>query len=154
MNRSIVFRVLLALVVTAVLAAAGFALFNAGAAYGLRQAPEWAQLMNQRMEAGQMGPGMSMMPGGHTMGYDMRHMGYGWGWHPFNSFGFLSCLIPLLFVFLVFALVRGMFGWRRWGWHGGGPGGWEQRGREKFDEWHKQAHGGEPSPPPTGNAQL
>lgn len=152
MSRSVIFRVVLGLIVAAVLVGAGFALFNAGTAYGLRQAPEWAQIMGQRMEAGQMGPGMGIMPGGHMMGYGMRHTGYGWGWHPFGGFGFLSCLIPLLFVFLVFALVRGMFGWRRWGWHGG-PGHWEQRGREKFEEWHKQAHGGgEQTPPPTSGA--
>lgn len=153
MSRSVVFRIVLGLIVAAVLVGAGFALFNAGAAYGLRQAPEWAQLMNQRMEAGGMGMmngnHVGVMPGGYMMGYS--HMG-GWGWRPFGGFGFLSCLVPLLFVFLVFALVRGMFGWRRWGWHSG-PGHWEQRGREKFDEWHKQAHGGgEQTPPPTNGA--
>lgn len=155
MNRSIVVRVVLGLVVAAVLVAAGFALFNVGAAYGLRQAPEWAQLMGQRMEADGMGmmngQHMGMMPGGHMMSYG--RMG-GWGWRPFGGFGFLSCLIPLFFIFLVFALVRGMFGWRRWGWHGGhGPHGWEQRGREKFDEWHKQAHSSGNEPAPSGGGE-
>lgn len=150
MNRSIVFRVILGLIVAAVLVGAGFALFNAGTAYGLRQAPEWAQIMGQRMEAG----GMDMMPGRHMMGYGTFSMGFGRGWHPFGGFGLLSCLIPLLFFFLIFALFRGMFGWRRWGWHGGhgpqgdhGPNGWEQKRREMFEEWHKQAHSGEKEPP-------
>jgi len=143
MNRSIVFRVVLALVVTAVLVAAGFALFNAGVAYGVAQSPEWARLAEEGARPG--GMGQWMMRGGPGWGFG-PHLG--WGWRPFGGFGFLSCLVPVLFFFLVLALLRGVFGWRHWGWQGGGPGGWEQRGREKFDEWHKQAHssGGEPAP--------
>lgn len=143
MNRSIFFRVVLGLIVAAVLVAAGFALFNAGAAYGLQQSPEWARLAEEGVRPDGMGPWMMRGPG---MGF-----GHWGGWRGSWGFSFLSCLVPLFFIFLVFALFRGLFGWRRWGGGGhGGPGGWEQRGREKFEEWHKQAHGGGGSEPTPG----
>jgi len=141
MNRQTIFRLVLGLIVIAVLAAAGFAVFNAGAAYGVAQSPEWARLAEEGVRPGNMGPWM--MQGGPHMG-----MGYGWGWgRGFGGFGFLGCLFPLLFLFLLFAIFRGLFGWGRWGGWRGGPGGWEQRGREKFDEWHRQSHGGGDQPP-------
>jgi hypothetical protein len=142
MSRQTVFRIVLGIVVIAVLAAAGFAVFNAGAAYGVAQAPEWARLA----EEGVRGPGMMPWMGPYAFG---PHMGWGWGRGFGWGFSFLSCLVPLLFIFLVFALFRAAFGWGRWGWRGG-PGGWEQRGREKFDEWHKQSHGG--GEPPTASS--
>ena len=87
--------------------------------------------------------------------------GYGFGWHPgFGIFGFLG---TLLFLFIVFALVRAIFwrggpgrrgGWGPGGWggydrSGKGPGGpdhgtWEARGSQAFDEWHRRAHGETP----------
>jgi len=71
-------------------------------------------------------------------------------WHGWwGGLGFLQCLFPLLFFFLFFGLLRGLFwrgpwGWRR-GWGGSGHGGWD---REKgyppmFDEWHRRMHGGD-----------
>ena len=87
--------------------------------------------------------------------------GYGPGWHA--GFGFFGFLGTLLFLFLVFALVRAIF-WRggpgrRSGWGPGGWGGydgsgkglgghdhgtWETRGNQAFDEWHRRAHGETP----------
>lgn len=85
--------------------------------------------------------------------------GYGYGWHP-GGFGFFGFLGTLLFLFLVFALIRAIFrggpgrgGWGR-GW--GGPGAWgngdHDHGRGAFEEWHRRAHDPESSKePPTSN---
>lgn len=86
-------------------------------------------------------------PGAYPYGY-----GHGWGWGP--GFGLFGLLGTLLFLFLIFALIRAAF-WRggpgRWGGPGGwgGPNGWgdqRSRFRDGFDEWHRQAHG-ESTPP-------
>lgn len=101
--------------------------------------------------------------------------GYGPGWHPGFGFGFFGFLGTLLFLFIVFGLLRAILwrggpGRRSWGpggWggpgygkgpdgHGHGP--WESRANEAFDDWHRRAHGetpsSEPSDPtrPTGTA--
>ncbi len=72
-------------------------------------------------------------------------------YHPFG-FGFLGCLAPLFFLFIVFAVFRmvigGGMGWR----HHGGPWGWGARGpfmpddmrrhwQEKAEAWHREQHG-------------
>ncbi len=65
-------------------------------------------------------------------------------WRPFGwGFGFLGFLFPLFFIFLIFALVRGLFwggyrGWRR------GP--WMESGTipPAVEEWHRKMH--EPKP--------
>ncbi len=56
---------------------------------------------------------------------------FGWG------FGFIGLLFPLFFLFLIFGLVRGVFGYGRWGGH---RGMWEGRAHQTFDDWHRQAH--------------
>ncbi len=77
-------------------------------------------------------------------------------YHPF-FFGGFGFLFPLLFLFLIFALIRGAF----WGWggrhHGGGwGGGYYQSPRERLEALHKELHGEKPtdtgttSPPPSG----
>ncbi len=57
---------------------------------------------------------------------------------PFG-FGFFGLLFPLLFIFLLFGLLRGAFG-RRHGWwaHSYGPGG--KGVPPMFEEWHRRAH--------------
>jgi hypothetical protein len=103
--------------------------------------------------------------------------GMGYGFHPFGAgFGFFGFLGTLLFLVLVFALIRAVFfrggpGRRGWGpGSGGGPGAWggpgghgHSRGRnfwesrfgESFEEWHRQAHepqsSTEPPAPNTGS---
>jgi hypothetical protein len=77
------------------------------------------------------------------------YVGYGWGFG--RGFGFFGFFGMLLFLFLIFGLVRAAFGGRR-GWGGsGGWGGshrhdtrggwqgspWESRAREVHDEWHR-----------------
>jgi len=85
-------------------------------------------------------------------GYAPYHYG------PFG-FGFLGCLAPLFFLFVVFALFRmvvwGGMGWRRhggpWGWGPGGHLGSEEIGRhwqEKAEAWHREMHGGQAPEPP------
>lgn len=62
--------------------------------------------------------------------------------HPFGfGFGFLGLLFPILFLFLIFGLVRAAFGPRHWG----GPGPWREGPRAMFEDWHRQAHGETPS---------
>jgi hypothetical protein len=87
--------------------------------------------------------------------------GYGFGWHPYGfGFGIFGFLGTLLFVFIVFGLIRALVfrgGPRhRGGWGGpGGPGGsethgrspWESRAHETFEEWHGRAHAGGPDAP-------
>ena len=71
-----------------------------------------------------------------------------YGWHPFFGFGFgfFGFLGTLLFIFLIFALIRALVfrGGPRGGWygHGGGwrGGPWESRGQDMFDEWHRRSH--------------
>jgi hypothetical protein len=75
---------------------------------------------------------------------------YGWGWHyrPFGFFGFgwLGCLVPLLFFILLFGLLRRGFWGAPWGYRGR----WAEGTPSRFEEWHRRAHG-EPgsSPSPT-----
>jgi hypothetical protein len=70
----------------------------------------------------------------------------------FGGFGFL---FPLLFILLLFVLVRGAF-WGGWGRRYGGPGPYWADPRTRLEEWHKEMHGERPkdtgttSPPPSG----
>lgn len=99
--------------------------------------------------------------------------GYGWGygWHPFGvGFGIFGFLGTLIFIILVFALLRAIFwggrrGWGPGGWgpdhHGGDPrwgrNPWIDRFGPGFEEWHRRAHEsgtaatGSSDQPPTSN---
>ena len=83
--------------------------------------------------------------------------GYGYGWHG-GGFGFFGFLGTLLFLFLVFGLIRAVF-WRggpgrgAWG-HDRGRGRtfWDSRFGESFDDWHRRAHDPDSSKePPASN---
>ncbi len=124
----ILWRVLVVLVVVGAIVGLGFYAYNVGLASGQAQAVP--------VQGGQV----PVAP-------------YPYFWHPFWGFGFLSCLIPLFLLFLVFGSLRVLF-WRgpmgmRRHWHHG-PWGWrdpEGKGVPPFfEEWHRRAHG-EPEPP-------
>ena len=80
---------------------------------------------------------------------------YGYGPHAFGFFGFFWILFVVFGLFWLFRIV--FFGRRHWG-----GGGWGNKGRhgygvppaidERMQEWHKRAHGEQPSgsatPPP------
>src|SRR2546426_10411087 len=76
-------------------------------------------------------------------------------YHPF-FFGGFGFLFPLLFIFLVFALIRASFG--GWGrrYVGGWGGRYYQSPRERLEELHKELQREKPkdsgttSPPPSG----
>jgi hypothetical protein len=77
-------------------------------------------------------------------------------YHPF-FFGGFGFLFPLLFLFLIFALIRGAIGrGRGWGYGGGWGPGYYQSPRERIEALHKELHGEKPqdsgttSPPPSG----
>jgi hypothetical protein len=79
------------------------------------------------------GPGVGPFPV-----YPYSPYGYPYGYYPFHGpfgFGFFGFLGPILFVFLVFALLRVLF-WRGHGWGGHSARGVPQR----FEEWHRRAH--------------
>ncbi len=130
MKSRIVVAVLVTLALIAGAIGVGAVSFNAGVAQGLAQSGKLAELA-------QSGAGIG--PHAFYGGPMFFHRPFGFG------FGFLGCLVPLLFLFLAFSLVRG-FMWRRhWGWgmHGGGHGPWSNKdgAPPMFEEWHRRAHG-------------
>lgn len=114
MNGRFVLGVLLALVLIAGAIGLGVSAYNAGVAQGM------------------LASGKDVVPSIGVAPFPYYYRAFG-----FHPFGFLSCLFPLLFLFLFFGLIRA-FVWRgRWGmhhrhWDGGVP--------PMFDEWHRKAH--------------
>jgi hypothetical protein len=111
-----VLAVVLVLVALLTVAVAGTGIYRAGVARGLA-------------ESGRIAP-----PPPGTAPYPY----YAPYWHPGPfGFGFFGLLFPLLFLFLAFALLRGLFWGRRWP----GPHSW--RGGPvppMFEEWHRRVH--------------
>jgi hypothetical protein len=74
----------------------------------------------------------------------------GWVFSPFGFIGGIFRLIgTLLFIGLIFFLIRMLF--FRNGWGGPGRWGWNSNGRGVppfFEEWHKRAHEPQPAPQP------
>ncbi|MGH2523225.1 MAG: hypothetical protein ACRDH2_12040 [Anaerolineales bacterium] len=130
MNRRIVLGILLALVLIAGAAGIGLTAYQAGLAQGIAQDVR-----------------ITVPEGGNVPAGALPYWAYGgpffWG-RPFGfGFGCLGFLFPLLFFFLIFGLLRGLF-WRGpWG----GRRGWGEQGPRgqgvppMFEEWHKRAHG-------------
>lgn len=138
-------RVILGVLIVVVLAAGaigiGVTAYNYGVARGLSDSGQIVPGPDQgRLDR----PGRIWSP--LHFGYAMPMMGGRFGY----GFGFLGCLVPILFLFLVFALFRFIF-WRPWGWgwrHHGPWGHGEGRGvPPMFEEWHKRAHGEQTTPP-------
>jgi hypothetical protein len=118
-------RVIAALVLVGVLVAIGVGIYDAGVSAGLVEAGRSAAA------SGAPAP---------VVYYPGPYYGHGFGW----GFGFFGIFLWILGFFLIFGLLRAIFGWGRWGGRGGygGYGGWAKHGGpgERLDEWHKQAH--------------
>ncbi|MBI3752181.1 MAG: hypothetical protein HY263_11075 [Chloroflexi bacterium] len=120
--------VVLWLVFLAILGGIGVSIYNAGVSAGLAQA--------------------GAVAGGAVAPYV-----YGWGFHPgFLGFGFLGLLFPILFLFLIFGLIRAaMFGGRRgWGhgWQAGpGPDAWRSERDRHLADLHRRMHEAEGTDP-------
>jgi hypothetical protein len=133
MNRRIVFGVLLALVLMTGAVSIGVYSYNAGVAQGL-------------IESGKL---TDLPPGAEGRVYP--YYGGPFLFHRPFGFGFLGCFGPLLFLFLIFALFRGLWWGGPWGWGRGWRHDYHSRGVPPvFDEWHRQAHsqGAEQTSPP------
>ena len=141
MGFRIVAGVVLVLALLAGAAAVGYVAYNAGLTQGAATG------------GAQVAP-----PAGAPIPY------YGFAPYPYHpyGFGFLGCLAPLFFLFVVFALFRlvvgGGMGWRRhggpWGWGSHGPFMPEDMRRhwtEKAEAWHREQHG-QGEPPKGGEA--
>ena len=143
----ILFRVLgLLLVLGLIVGAAAFS-FKAGEARGVMQAPAVATAIEKAAEDGQAVPPM-MYGYGHPYGYGYGMRGYG---HHFGFFPFVAICGSIIFLFFFFGFMKMLFfrGMRRgWGHHGHhGPWGkdWEGNVPPMFNEWHKRAHGEQPT---------
>ena len=123
MNVRVVFTVFAVLVIVALaLGIAGYA-YNLGLTQGM--AP------NVKLEV----PATGAVPAPYFYPpYGMHRMG------GFGGFGFLSCLVPLFFFFVLFGVMRmvlfrarcGMGGMHHRKWEGGAP--------PMFVEWHRKMH--------------
>lgn len=119
-----------------VLVAIGGGIYQAGVAQGI-------------IDAGRV-------PAGAAVG--VTGYGYGWGFH---GFGFLDLVVPLFFLFILFGIIRAIFGFggRDRGWshrHGGdrgggwgdgswgGPGfgsqGWREERERRMADLHRRLH--------------
>lgn len=119
MNGRSIASFLFSLIVVGILVAIGVGIYQAGVAQGV-------------IDAGRFPAGAAVPVAG-----------YG-GYHD-GGFGFLGLLFPLLFLFLIFGVLRAIF-WRGrgWGHHGYYGRGWD-RGpgwdRESaIADWHKRLH--------------
>ena len=129
MNRSIVFRIIMALVLLGAIIGLGAFAYRAGVTQGLA------------LSAG--------MPSGEIVQTPLPYYPMYFGF-PFYGFGMLGCLIPLFLLCLAFFAFRGLV-WgrpRRWGYMHHGPWGRGDPGQGPpsiFTEWHRQAHAQPPS---------
>ena len=135
MNKSIIFRIVLALVLIGAMLGLGAFAFNAGLARGLAMSAPAAA-------------GEPLQPS-----YGFFGMPYGRHFLGFGGFGLLGCLVPLFLVFLFFLALRGLFWHGPRGWYGhmhhgpwgmAGKGDWSKGVPPMFDEWHQRAHEGQP----------
>ncbi len=119
-------RFIALLVLVGLLAVAGVAVYNAGVSAGINS------------DIGQAIASGAPIPAGYYSGAYWGHPGFGFG-------GFL---IGIFFLFLFFGLLRAIFGFGRWGHHGGDDGkgrygGWQDR----MGSWHEEQHSKGPGTP-------
>jgi hypothetical protein len=138
MNGRFFLRVMLAVLLVGLLAGAAVFTYNMGLTQGLAS--------SGKLVAPAPGTGMPMAP--YFYGGYPRPWGFGFG------FGIFGLIFPILFFFLLFALVRGIFfhGGGRWNggrrWYGEGSG----EVPPMVEEWHRKMHekaagAGENQPP-------
>lgn len=152
----VLFGIVLALVVVGVVAGIGFTAYNAGLTQGIYES---GKLVPPAADGSVVPTAPMMAPFGYYRGFGFG--GYGGFGRPFGfGFGFLGCLAPLLFFFLIFGLFRFVFrphwgrGWGGRGW-GGGPGmrgGWGDTAEGDIPpavrEFHRKLHEEENTTPP------
>ncbi len=139
MSRTVWARIGMVVGILIIVGLVGAGAFWAGAHYsGGWVAGNMPQMMN---------PGVQGMPGTWMRGGPM--MMSGWGFGPFSLiFGVLRFAFFIGAIFLVIGLFRRLFfGWGPRSWGGHGPAAFEGRARERFEAWHREAHG-EQTPPP------
>ena len=113
MSGSFVFRGVLALLLIAVIVAAGAYVYNAGVTQGAAS---------------------GITADGVAAPYYYR---------PFGGFGFGFFCFAIFFLWFIVGGVFRMFGFRRWGrgWYGHeSHGDWQKERMAKLDEWHRQQH--------------
>jgi hypothetical protein len=133
MNRHVVFRILMALVLVGAVIGIGALAYNAGVTQGLALAA-----VAPAGEAAQAPLPVYLLP------YGQPSVGLG-------GFGCFGALMVLFLLFLAFGAARAMLWPRRWGrhpmhhgpWGAAGTNGtrdWAHGAPPMFDEWHKRAH--------------
>ena len=141
MNGRAIVSFVVGLIVVGILVGVGVGIYQAGLAQGV-------------IDAGRL-PAGAVVP---VAGY-----GYGYGFH---GFGFLGLLFPILFLFLIFGLVRAAFGRGRhygpgWGgrgyWGKGygpgmGPDAWREERERQISDLHRRLHDEEASPGTTSSS--
>jgi hypothetical protein len=123
MNGRFFLRIVLAIVLIAVLVGIGTYVYNAGIAQGMAAS------------------GKLVAPDGNAMPYPYYAPHYG-----LFGFGLFGLIVPLLFLFLIFGALRGLFfgGPRHWR-HDMPPGDWQKHVPPMFEEWHRKIHETPPS---------
>jgi len=116
MGGRIVWAILLGLVLVATIAVIATSSYQAGIARGLAESGNVPQSQP------------SSVPPPYYWGPYYYHGPFG--------FGFFGFLFPLVFLFLIFALLRSAFWAGRWGGHGS----WRADIPSRFEEWHRRAH--------------
>ena len=123
MRGNIFLRILSAIILVAVVVAAGVFVYNAGVAQGLATGSQ------------ALAPNGQGTPGPY---YYYAPFYRPWGFGPFGW------IFPLLFLFLIFLAIRGLFfrGWRRHGpWMGYGRYDYGRRDVPPMvEEWHRKMH--------------
>jgi hypothetical protein len=133
MNRHVVFRILMLLVLVGAVIGIGALAYNAGVMQGIA--------VGAQVSAGDS----AQTP------YPTYLLPYGRPWIGVGGFGCFGVLMVLFLLFLVFGAVRGLFWPRIWGGHhmhrgvwgpppGGGQGDWARGVPSIFDEWHRRVH--------------
>lgn len=120
-----VLRVIGIVLLLGLLAAGGYAAYQAGVAQGIAQAPEVAEAFQQ---------GAVLPP---AAGF-----GYPYGYHHFSPFGLVCGSVLFLFVF--FGLLRMVVCGISRRTHGG-KATWQGGPPAMFEEWHKRAHEAKPA---------